>query len=68
MSAERREWNVVATIAVLITLVYVGVAAAAMLLGKIEFAAFRDTVLPIVTAWGGYLAHMLGSGSVASSP
>ena len=54
-----RKWNVVAVMAVALSLTYTGVAAGALFLGQLDFDAFSKAVLPMVTAWGGYLAAML---------
>jgi hypothetical protein len=61
--SENRKWNVVAIMSVVLSLGYVMVAGAAMLFGKLEFDDFSRAVLPLVTAWGGYLAAMLKDGS-----
>lgn len=52
-------WNVVASMFVLLTLGYVGVAAAELLVGKIDFAAFSSAVAPVITGWGGYFVGLL---------
>lgn len=54
-----KKWNVVAIMATLLSLSYVGVAAGALFVGKLSFSEFSAAVLPIVTAWSGYLAAML---------
>jgi hypothetical protein len=54
-----KKWNVVAIMAVLLSLGYVGTSATALVLGKVDFNTFQSAVVPLVTAWGGYLAAML---------
>ena len=54
-----RQWNVVSTLAVILTLVYVGAFAAAFLRGAVDGEDFRDGVLPVVTAVLVHLAGML---------
>ena len=60
MAMQTREWNVVATMAILITFAYVGICAAALFLGKVDFAGFAAAVGPIAGTWIGYIARMLG--------
>ena len=45
--------------AVLLSLGYVGITAGAMFSGKITFEAFNQSVMPLLTAWGGYLAALI---------
>jgi hypothetical protein len=54
-----KQWNVVATAAVVLTLAYVGVCATSLLMGKVDFVEFTQAVVPVLTAWGGYLASLL---------
>jgi hypothetical protein len=60
MNLELRQWNTVAVMTTIITVLYAGSAAAALYRGVITFDAFSTAVLPLATAWGGYLARMLG--------
>lgn len=54
-----RQWNVVATLAAILTLIYTGTLAAALLMGEVDGDGFRDAVLPVVTAVLVHLAGML---------
>lgn len=56
----RREWNTIATLAVVVTLAYVGGAVFAMVAGKIEFTVFAGALAPVVTAIGGWMARGAG--------
>lgn len=58
---ETRKWNVVAALAVVLCIVYVGVLAAAFFMRVITASEFAQYVLPIVTAVLGYLSHMLAA-------
>ena len=55
-----RQWNVVATITAVCTLVYLGATTVGLFLNTLTFAEFQQAILPLITAWGGYLARMLG--------
>ena len=55
-------WNVVASLAVILVLVYVGICGAVLLRGDISFDEFKQAALPIVTAALGYMAAMLPKG------
>ena len=57
-----RQWNVVATVAGSLTVAYVAVSAGALFTGRVDFEGFRMAVLPMLTAWGGYLAALLPKG------
>lgn len=52
-------WNVVASLAVVIVLTYVGFCGSSLLQGAATFEEFKQAVLPIVTAVLGYMAAML---------
>lgn len=60
MSTPQRQWNVVATLTVVVVLTYLGACAAAFFMGKVDAAMFKDMALPVVTAVLGYLAALLG--------
>jgi len=60
MNLERRKWNVVATVAGVGTVLYIVAALITLMLGTLPFAGFKEAVLPLVMAWSGYLARMLG--------
>ena len=57
--SERSKWNVASGLAVFSVLGYIGVLGYAFAFGKIEFIAFRDAALPVVSALLGYWARML---------
>ena len=57
-----RQWNTVASVAVTLTVLYVGIAAGALFMGKVDFTAFSSAVAPLLTAWGGYLAAIIKQG------
>ena len=52
-------WNVIASLAVLLVLVYTGACTAALLMDRVDFEAFKQAVLPVLTAVLGYMAAML---------
>jgi len=54
-----RQWNVMASLAVLLVLAYAGGYVAALSIGKVDIAAFREGMLPVVTAVLGYVARMI---------
>lgn len=54
-----KKWNVVAIMVCVLTLAYFAVEALGLYIGKVTFDEFNKAALPIVTAWGGYLAAML---------
>jgi hypothetical protein len=58
--SETARWNVVAVMAVVLTFALVGVSAAALLLGHIDFQQFNGYVSPFVAGWLGFVARMLG--------
>lgn len=60
MSTAARQWNVVATLTVVVVLLYLGTCAAAFVAGSIDATLFKDMTLPVVTAVLGYLAALLG--------
>lgn len=54
-----RVWNVVAALAVVVILVYVGLCGGALVMGKATFNEFQQSILPVITAVVGYLAAFL---------
>jgi len=54
-----RQWNTVATVCVLVTVAYIAICGSAFLMGRVEFREFSAAVVPVVTAWGGYMAALL---------
>lgn len=54
-----KEWNVIASLACVVVLIYVGGALAALLLGRIDGAAFKDAAVPIITLVLGYFGGLL---------
>lgn len=54
-----RQWNVIATLAVILTVAYVGVYSYFAVTTTIDIQTFREGVLPVLTAILGYLARML---------
>jgi len=57
--APRRQWNVVAGLAVVLVLAYFAILAVAFFMDKINGALFVQGALPLVTAVLGYFAALL---------
>lgn len=54
-----RQWNMVAAITGGVTLLYVVAATVVLIQGAIKWGEFSASILPVMTAWGGYLASFL---------
>ena len=55
-----KQWNVVASLTVIVLLSYGGVVVYALVADKIDFAGFQSAVAPMLAAVTGYMARMLG--------
>lgn len=56
---SNRQWNTVAATCVVVTLLYVAGSVGALFMDKVTFKEFTAAILPVLTAWGGYLAALL---------
>jgi hypothetical protein len=55
---QARQWNTIAGLAVVVTLIYVITSAILVVGGTITFGDFAAALAPVVTALGGYMARM----------
>lgn len=55
-----RQWNVVATLAVILVLAYAGGVTFSFVAAKIAFSEYREAMLAVLLPVLGYLARMLG--------
>lgn len=52
-------WNVIASLTVILIVLYTGACTTALVMGLTTFDEFKQAVFPLVTAVVGYLAAML---------
>lgn len=55
-----KHWNVVATLAVILVLTYAGATVTGLVIGKLTFPEFRESMSVVLLPVLGYLARMLG--------